>query len=207
MDIRVMMARVGNDYRFVGYDTSVAVPGRYVTEGFVEAEVGTKLVGQRLFADRVVRALQSGTPEMNLEVHVGPRTAEFHANIFRVIGREGEPPQWRDRYQLTPREMMRVAVAWSEDLNTTQRSQLARLAAGANEPTEADAQRVFRGSPAPGRGGGTPPTPPPARGGAPGGGSAHCPTDQAGRIGQQFARDNVIHGSGAGWDETSRVGA
>jgi hypothetical protein len=182
MDIRVMMARVGNDYRFVGYDTSVAVAGRYVTEGFVESEVGTKLVGRRLFADRVVRALQSGAPEMNLEVHVGPRTAEFHANIFKIIGREGEP-QWRDRYQLTPREMMRVALAWSEDLNTTQRSQLAQLAAGASEPTEVDAQRVFRGTPTPGRGGGAPPSPPPAKGGGPGGGSPPAPPTRQGASG------------------------
>ena len=182
MDVRVMMAKVGNDYRFVGYDKSVAVRGRYVTEGFVEAEVGTGLVGQRLFADRVVRALRSGTPEMNLEVHVGPRTAKFHADIFRVIGREGEPPQWRDRYQITPREMMRVAIAWSEDLDPTQRSQLVRLAAGANEPTEADAQRVFRGSP-PGRGGGTPPPPPPARGGPSGGGSPTAPPTKQGASG------------------------
>ena len=177
MDVRVMMAKVGNDYRFVGYDTSVAVPGRYVLEGFVESEVGTRLVGRRLFADRVVRALRSGLPEMSLEVHVGPRTAEFHANIFRAIGREGEP-RWGHRYQLTPREMMRVAVAWSEDLNTTQRSQLALLAEGANEPTEADAQRVLRGAPAPGRGGGTPPPPPPPRRGPPAGGTPTAPTRQ-----------------------------
>ena len=179
MDIRVMMARVGNDYRLVGYDTSVAVPGRYVTEGFVEAEVGTKLVGQRLFADRVVRALQSGAQEMNLEVHVGPRTAKFHADIFRVIGREGEPPQWRDRYQITPREMIRLADAWSDigDLSPTQRTELRKLAAGRSEPTPADVQRVLQSSPPRGRGGGTPPPAPAAPSG--GGGVQGAPPTTA----------------------------
>ena len=137
------------------------------------------MVGQRLFADRVVRALQSGVPEMNLEVHVGPRTAKFHADIFRVIGREGEPPQWRDRYQITPREMIRLADAWSdiEDLSPTQRTELRKLAAGPSEPTPADVQRVLQSSPPRGRGGGTPPPAPAAPSG--GGGVQGAPPTTA----------------------------
>ena len=172
-DVRVMMVRVGNDYRFIGYDRSVAWPGRTVTEGFVASERGTGLVGQKLFADRVLRALQSGAPDMHLQVHVGPRTERFHAEIYRIVGKEGQP-QWGDRYEISPRQMMRVALAWSEELSTAQRSRLELLAGGASEPTEADAQRVFRGSPAPGRGGGSLP-PPPAKGGGPGGGSPSTP--------------------------------
>jgi hypothetical protein len=76
-DIRVIMVRVGNDYRFVGYDRSVAWPGRTVTEGFVESDARRRSPG-------------------------------------------------------------------SEELTTTQRSQLALLAEGSHEPTPADAQRVLR---------------------------------------------------------------
>ena len=59
-----------------------------VTEGFVESEPGTRFVGRRLFADRVLRALQSGAPDMHLQVHVGPRTERFHAEIYRIVGGE-----------------------------------------------------------------------------------------------------------------------
>src|SRR5438132_2465817 len=56
MNIRVIIAKVGNDYRFIGYDMS-RVQGGVVTGGFVESEEGTtRGVGQVLVADAVVRA-------------------------------------------------------------------------------------------------------------------------------------------------------
>jgi hypothetical protein len=178
INIRVMMARVGNDYLFVGYDLSRSFQGGRVDTGFVESERGTALVGQRLLADRVVRALQSGAPVMRLEVHVSQRTADFHARIYQVIGRQGRPEQGAS-YDLSLREMIRLADAWSDigDLSSTQRAELRRLAAGPSEPTSADLQRVLRGTPPPGRGGGTPPPPPAAPSG--GGGVQGAPPTTA----------------------------
>jgi hypothetical protein len=60
MNIRIAIAKIGNDYRFVGYHMSVGGTGQTVAEGFVETEAGTtRGVGRALFADRVVRALSN----------------------------------------------------------------------------------------------------------------------------------------------------
>jgi hypothetical protein len=195
VNVRVMMAKVGNDFRFVGYDRSETSAGGVVQAGFVEAEAGTRLVGQKLFADRVMRALRSAARGMTLEVFLSQRTEDFHARIYQIIGREGRPSE-RTRYTLTPREMVRVALAWSEDLNMTQRSQLALLASGAPEPTPADVQRALGGgSPAPGQGGGTPPPVPPARGG-PSGGPTAPPTTQGASGSGSSARTTMQGGQG-----------
>ena len=91
MNIRVMIARVGKDFLFVGYDMSRGFPGGKVDTGFVESERGTALVGQKLLADRTVRALQSAAPGMELEVYASKQTADFHARIYQAIGRQGRP--------------------------------------------------------------------------------------------------------------------
>jgi hypothetical protein len=178
MNIRVMMAKVGNSYRFLGYDMSETSAGGVVHKGFVESEHRTALVGQRLFANRVVRALQSGAPGMRLEVFLSERTEEFHARIYEIVGREGRPGS-ETKYQLTPREMIRLADAWSEigELSPTQRAELRKLAAGPSEPTPTDVQRVLQSSPPRGRGGGTPPPPPLAPSG--GGGVQGAPPTTA----------------------------
>ncbi|HET6469364.1 MAG TPA: DUF4157 domain-containing protein, partial [Geminicoccaceae bacterium] len=166
MNIRVMIVRIGNDYRFVGYDMSETTRSGVVREGFVEAERGTAGVGRALFVDRTMRALQSGAPAMALQVHdtTDERTPDFHTRIYEVTGRKGQP-RLGEHYRLTPREMIRVALAWSEELSAAQRSQLTALAAGRQEPAPIDVQRVLKGTPTPGRGGGAPPAAPPAPGG------------------------------------------
>jgi Domain of unknown function (DUF4157) len=150
VEIRVIMARVDNDFRFVGWDQiSSSSSGMYA--GFVESQVGTGGVGRALFADRVVRALQSGVPEMNLEMYTSQRTETFHTEIYRVAGLSGRPSP-DVGYTLNTRQMARVALAWSDGLSEAQRFQLVPLAAGAREPTPAEAQRILGGSQAPGSG-------------------------------------------------------
>jgi len=112
MNIRIAMAKVGNDFRFVGYDLSRGEAGGDVHTGFVESERGTTSgVGRALFADRVTRALLNQAGGMHLEVHTTERTAEFHAQIFAVVGREGAPSEGY-KYKLTTGEMAKLAVAW-----------------------------------------------------------------------------------------------
>jgi hypothetical protein len=178
MNVRVMMAKVGSYYQFIGYDMSGVEPSGLVRHGFVETQPGTALAGQRLFANRVLRTLQSGAPAMELEVYLSQRTEDFHARIYQVIGREGRPVP-NTTYQLTPREMIRLADAWGEidEPRLAQRAELRKLAAGASEPAAADVQRVLRSSPPRGRGGGTPPPPPPAPSG--GGGPQGAPPTTA----------------------------
>ena len=146
MNIRVIIAKVGNDYRFIGYDMSRVQRG-VVTGGFVESEAGTtRGVGQVLFADRVVRALSNGATGMHLEVYHSQRTADFHARIFAVTGREGAPTEGT-KYELTPREMIRVALAWSEALTPGQWFELNAVASAKAEPTGLQAQAaLYRGT-------------------------------------------------------------
>ena len=151
VQIRVIVARVDNDVRFVGWDQA-SIYGSGMYAGFVESQAGTGGVGRALFADRVVRALQSGAPEMHLEMYTSQRTETFHAEIYRVAGLSGRPSP-DEPYRLRTRHMVRVALAWSDGLSEAQRFQLAPLAAGAQEPTPADAQRVVGGATAPGSGG------------------------------------------------------
>lgn len=151
MNIRIMMAHVDNDFRFVGYDMSVSM-GSVVGQGFVESEAGTGGVGRALFADRVVRALQSGSSEMMLEVYTTQRTEDFHQQIGRTAGLDKELTEGT-KYQLDTREMVRIVLAWSEALSDAQRVQLAPLASGHDEPTPSQVQDILRAVPA---GSGTP---------------------------------------------------
>lgn len=146
MNIRVIIAKVGNDFRFIGYDMS-HVQGGVVTGGFVESEEGTtRGVGRLLFADRVVRAISNGATGMHLEVYHSQRTADFHARIFAITGRQGIPTEGT-KYLLTPREMIRVALAWSEALTPGQWFELNAVASAKEEPTGLQAQAaLYRGT-------------------------------------------------------------
>ncbi|GLQ89929.1 eCIS core domain-containing protein [Dyella flagellata] len=148
MNIRVAMARVGNDYRFVGYDMSVFPEGLSigtgsVTNGFVESEMGnTAGVGRSLFADRVVRTLARGVPAMSLEVYTSQRTGDFHAQIWQTIGRPGMPAE-REHYSLDTRDMVRIALTWSDALSMQQRADLVRLATSQTAPSAQEAQAAL----------------------------------------------------------------
>lgn len=145
MNIRVMMAHIDNDYRFVGYDMSLA-GGGVVGQGFVESEPGTAGVGRALFADRVVRALQSGSSTMNLEVYISSRTERFHQEICRTAGVGIEPTEGT-HYSLNTRQMVRIVLSWSDALSDAQRVQLVPLATGESDPTPAQAQGILQPTP------------------------------------------------------------
>ena len=151
VQIRVIMARVDNTMRFVGWD-QISASSSAMYAGFVESQVGTGGVGRALFADRVVRALQSGVPEMHLEMYTSQRTETFHAEIYRVAGLRGQPSP-DEPYRLNTRQMARVALAWSDGLSELQRFALVPVAAGQREPTPGDAQRILGGAAGPGSGG------------------------------------------------------
>lgn len=143
MNIRIAMAKVGNDFRFVGYDMSQGDPGRAVHSGFVESERGTTSgVGRALFADRITRALLNQASGMNLEVYTTKRTADFHAQIFAVAGRQGAPTEGQ-RYRLTTGEMAKLAVAWNPMLTETQVSNLNALLARGDNVSAADAEAAL----------------------------------------------------------------
>ncbi len=143
MNIRIAMAKVGSDFRFVGYDLSRGEPGGDVHSGFVESERGTTSgVGRALFADRVTRALLNRASGMNLEVYTTERTAEFHAQVFAVAGREGAPSEGT-RYQLTTAEMAKLVVAWNPKLTAAQLSNLNALLARGGNVSAADAEAAL----------------------------------------------------------------
>ena len=150
-NVRVAMARVGNDYRFVGFDVSVfpdvSSPGTGgVTQGFVESERGsTAGVGRSLFADRVVRTLARGIPTMSLEVYTSQRTGDFHVQIWQTIGRPGIPTEG-DHYSLDTRDMVRIALTWSDALSTQQRFELVRLATSQTAPSAQEVQTALASS-------------------------------------------------------------
>jgi hypothetical protein len=147
MNIRIAIAKVENDYRFVGYDMSVGGTGETVAQGFVETEAGTtRGVGRALFADRVVRALSNRAEGMKLEVYRSQRTENFHAQIFSVVGRQGTPSEGL-RYKLTTGEMIRIALAWSDKLTPAQVSDLNALLTRSPKPTAVQAEAaLWRGS-------------------------------------------------------------
>ncbi|HWX65708.1 MAG TPA: DUF4157 domain-containing protein [Rhodanobacter sp.] len=151
MNIRVAMARVGDDYRFVGYDMSVIFgatdPGTgSVINGFVETEKDTTSgVGRSLFADRVVRTLNNGIPTMQLEVYTTQRTGDFHAQIWQTIGRPGMPNE-REKYSIDTRDMLRIALTWSDALSVEQRGELVRLATAEAAPTPQQVQAALASS-------------------------------------------------------------
>jgi hypothetical protein len=161
MNIRIAMAKVGNDFRFVGYDLSQGKPGGDVHTGFVESEKATTSgVGRALFADRLTRALLNQASGMNLQVHTTKRTADFHAEIFAAAGRQGAPAEGQ-KYQLTTGEMAKLVVAWNPKLTATQVSNLnALLARGANVSAADAEEALLRGAvqdrPPRGPGGGGP---------------------------------------------------
>ncbi len=161
MNIRIAMAKVGNDVRFVGYDLSQGGPEGAVHSGFVESEKGTTSgVGRALFADRITRALLNRASGMNLEVYTTQRTADFHAQIFAVAGRQNAPTEGQ-KYRLTTGEMAKLAVAWNPKLTATQVSNLSALLAQGENVSAADAEAaLLRGAvqdrPPRGSGGGGP---------------------------------------------------
>jgi hypothetical protein len=143
MNVRIAMAKVGNDFRFVGYDMSQGGPGGAVHTGFVESEKETtRDVGRALFADRITRALLNRGSGMNLEVYTTKRTADFHAEIFAATGRQGAPTEG-DRYQLTTGEMAKLAVAWNPKLTPSQVSNLNALLAQGGNIRAADAEAAL----------------------------------------------------------------
>ena len=145
MNIRIAMAKVGNDFRFVGYDMSQGGPEGAVHSGFVESEMGTTSgVGRALFADRVTRALLNRADGMNLEVYSSQRTTDFHAQIFAVAGRQDAPREGQ-RYQLTTGEMAKLAVAWNPKLTATQVSNLRALLARGDKVSPAEAEGALLG--------------------------------------------------------------
>lgn len=154
MNIQIMMAHVGNDFRFVGFDTS-QVTGGIVHEGFVESQVGTGGVGRALFANRVLRSMQQGIGDMHLEVYTSDRTERFHAEVYRVAGINGEPTEGT-QYNLNTRHMVRIALEWSDALSDAQRVQLLPLATGQQEPTAEQARAIVGPGGTPGGGGSTP---------------------------------------------------
>jgi hypothetical protein len=161
MNIRIAMAKVGNDFRFVGYDLSQGKPGGNVHTGFVESEKGTTSgVGRALFADRLTRALLNQASGMYLKVHTTKRTADFHAEIFAAAGRQGAPSEGQT-YKLTTGEMAKLAVAWNPKLTATQVSNLNALLARGGDVSAAEAEAaLLRGAvqnrPPGGSGGGGP---------------------------------------------------
>ena len=161
MNIRIAMAKVGNDFRFVGYDMSQGDEEGLVHSGFVETEKGTTAgVGRALFADRITRALLNRASGMRLEVYTSQRTADFHSQIFAAVGRQGAPAEGQ-RYQLTTGEMVKLAVAWNSQLTATQRSNLNALLERGGNVSAADAEAaLLRGAvqdrPRGGPGGGGP---------------------------------------------------
>jgi hypothetical protein len=145
MNVRVMMARVGDDYRFIGYDMTALSRGTppVAYQGYVESEAGeTRGVGTALFADRVVRSLSNGVGEMHLEVGTSEATARFHVEIWRIIGHPGRPSQ-SDKYVVSTRQMLRLALTWSGALTAEQRLAMVELAAREAEPTPAEAQAAL----------------------------------------------------------------
>ena len=143
MNIRIAIAKAGNDFRFVGYDMSQGGPGDAVHSGFVESEKGaTSGVGRALFADRVTRALLNQASGMNLEVYTTQRTADFHAQIFAVAGRQGAPTEGQ-RYKLSSTEMAKLAIAWNPKLTKTQVSNLNALLASGGNVSAADAEAAL----------------------------------------------------------------
>jgi hypothetical protein len=143
MNIRIAMAKVGDDFRFVGYDLSQGEPGGAVHTGFVESERGTTSgVGRALFADRVTRALLNQASSMYLEVYSSERTADFHAQIFAVAGREGAPSEGH-KYQLSTAEMAKLAVAWNPKLTAAQVANLNALVARGGDVSPADAEAAL----------------------------------------------------------------
>ena len=162
MNIRIAMAKVGNDFRFVGYDMSRGDAGEAVYAGFVESEKGTtRGVGRALFADRITRALLNRASGMNLEVYTSDRTAKFHAEIYAAAGRSGKPIQGQ-HYRLTTAEMVKLAVAWNPKLSPSQVTNLnALLTGGGNVSAAAAESALLRGAvqdrpPPKGSGGGGP---------------------------------------------------
>ena len=158
MVIRIAMAKVGTEFRFVGYDMSQGGPGGGVHSGFVESEKGTTSgVGRALFADRVTRALLNQASGMHLEVYTTKRTADFHAQVFAVAGRRGAPTEGQ-RYELTTGEMVRLTVAWNPKLTAAQVANLNALLARGGNVSAADAEAaLLRGAgPSRGPGGGGP---------------------------------------------------
>ena len=169
MTIRIAMAKVGNDFRFVGYDLSQGGPGDVVHSGFVESERGTTSgVGRALFADRVTRALLNQASGMKLEVYHSQRTIDFHAQVFAAAGRSGTPTEGQ-KYQLTTNELVRLAVAWNPKLTAAQVANLNALGARGGAVNAADAEAALlrgavqarppRGSGGGGAGGGGPVAP------------------------------------------------
>jgi hypothetical protein len=167
MNVRIAMAKVGNDFRFVGYDMSKGEEGGLVHTGFVESEKGsTAGVGRALFADRVTRALLNQASGMKLEVYTTERTAEFHAQIYAVAGRQGAPTEGT-KYQLTTGEMAKLAVAWNPKLTPAQVSNLNALLARGADVSAADAEAALLRGAGPPRGG--------SGGGGPAGGGPIAP--------------------------------
>jgi hypothetical protein len=180
MNVRLAMAKVGNDFRFVGYDMSQGEEGGAVHGGFVESEAGTTGgVGRALFADRLTRALLNRASGMHLEVYRSDRTAAFHEQIFAVAGRQGAPTEGT-KYHLTTAEMVRLALAWNNRLTPTQVANLTELLAGGGNISAAEAEAaLLRGATFTprGRGGGG--------GGAGGGGPVEIPISEVTSPGAQ----------------------
>jgi hypothetical protein len=164
LSIRIAMAKVGKDFRFVGYDVSEGKSGGAVHGGFVESERGTTGgVGRALLADRVTRALLNRASGMYLEVYTTKRTVDFHAEIFAAAGRQGAPTE-REKYQLTTTEMAKLAVAWNPKLTSKQVDNLNALVARGANVSAADAEAALLSGAAPvrprgGSGGGGPSVP------------------------------------------------
>ena len=172
-NLRLLIGFINGAYRFLGYDTSY-VGGSQVYSGFVESNrapgVGrTGGVGQALFADRVTRALAGGVPQMSLEVYTSEGTAKFHAEIWRIAGIPGTPAEG-DKYALDTRQMVRVALAWSDVLTPAERQELVRFAVMEGSPPAAEVRSAFaRTAPGSGAAGTTPPAGAPGLAEAPSG--------------------------------------
>lgn len=156
-NLRLLIALVDGGYRFLGYDTSRA-SGDVVASGFIESNrapgVGrTGGVGQALFADRVTRALAGGVSEMFLEVGLSEGTERFHEAIWRIA----DIPNAPQTYSLNTRQMVRIALAWSDVLSPAERQELVRFAVMQGNPSAAEVQAVLaRTAPSGGATGATP---------------------------------------------------
>jgi Domain of unknown function (DUF4157) len=169
-NLRLLIALVDGGYRFLGYDTS-RVGGGVVYEGFIESNRATGVgrtggVGQALFADRVTRTLASGASEMHLEVGLSEGTARFHEAIWRIAGISGTPADG-EKYPLDTRQMVRIALAWSDVLSPPERQELVRFAVMQGNPSAAEVQAVLTRTAPSGGGAGIGPASPAAVPGRP----------------------------------------
>jgi hypothetical protein len=129
--------------------------GTMATGGYVVSMLGSGGVGRVMLGERMLRALRMGQTMHHLTVNPnsGPRAGSsagpdvnaverFHAEIWRVAGRTGQPPAAGDPYNLNAQEMARVALAFGVNALPEEVAVLGRIAAG-DAAAQADLQTLL----------------------------------------------------------------